>query len=304
MNSKILVTGGSGMVGKSLQNLLPEAIFISSKDYDLSNKEDTYECFNQIRPDIVVHAAARVGGIVANMSSPVEFFEDNIYINTNVCNAAYKFGVKNFIGVLSTCIFPDNVDESLYPMNENLLFQGPPPKQNFAYAYAKRSLAVQIQSYRDQYNMKNWCYVIPCNLYGENDKFDFQRSHFVSALIDKLYNMKNNSIDLLGTGKALRQFMYSDDLARGIQNMINDGIFSDFNIATDEILSVNEITNLAIDCLGYNDVKVNYSGNAIEDGNFRKDVSNEKFLKSFPEFEFTKLSDGIKRVFDIYSKRI
>jgi GDP-L-fucose synthase len=302
MKSKILVTGGSGMVGQSLKKILPQAKFVSSKDCDFSKRGDTIDFFNDIKPDIVIHAAARVGGIVANMSSPVEFFEDNIYINTNVCSASYKSGVKKFIGVLSTCIYPDNVENTLYPMKENLLFEGPPPKQNFSYAYAKRSLAVQIESYRNQYDMSDWCYIIPCNLYGENDKFDFQRSHFVSALIDKLHNAQNNSIELLGTGKPLRQFMHSDDLARAIKEMVLGNIFKDFNIATDEVLSVDQITNLAIKCLNFDDINVNYSGNKIEDGNFRKDVSSDRFLSNFPDFNFTRLSDGMRAVYNIYKE--
>tara|TARA_B100000029_G_scaffold256906_1_gene253683 strand:- start:6234 stop:7160 length:927 start_codon:yes stop_codon:yes gene_type:complete len=299
---KILVTGGTGMLGRSLKAIIPDAQYLSSEDCDLTNLEESINFFKNQKPDIVIHAAARVGGIVANMSSPVEFLEDNIYINTNTCKASYLSGVKKFIGVLSTCIYPDSLESNLYPMSEKQLFNGPPPQQNFAYAYAKRSLAVQIQSYREQYKLDNWCYIIPCNLYGEYDKFDFQRSHFVSALIDKIYNSKNNKINLLGTGKPLRQFMYSADLALALKCLIDKDIYKDFNIATSEVLSIDEITNVALKSLNCDNFEVDYTNIKNEDGNFRKDVSSEKFLRYFPNFRFTPLSDGIKKVYKHYEK--
>ena len=114
----ILVTGGSSMVGKHLQKVLPQAVYISSKECNLQNFEDTLKLFKQIKPQTVVHLAAKVGGIIDNIKNPVNFFEDNILINTNTLKATYKCGVFKFIGVLSTCIYPDKLKKNDYPVTE------------------------------------------------------------------------------------------------------------------------------------------------------------------------------------------
>ena len=208
--------------------------------------------------------------------------------------------VKNFMAVLSTCIYPEKAIK--YPMTEEQLYDGPPPKQNFSYAYAKRCLAVQIDSYKFQYNKSNWCYVIPCNLYGEDDKFDFERAHFVSALIEKIFN-SNGEIKLLGTGASLRQFMYAGDLALAIKKLVEKNIYDNFNIANDEILSIKDIALLSLKTLNKQDIKITFSGNKEEDGNYRKDVSSKKLLEVLDNFTFTPLSTGIKKVYKIYRER-
>jgi GDP-L-fucose synthase len=301
MNNKIIVTGGTGMVGQSLQKIMPNATYLSSKDCNLKNLDETIEFFKKEKPETIVHIAGRVGGILENLKYPVDFLEENIYINTNLCRAAHIAGTKNLIGVLSTCIYPENADH--YPMIEDQLYNGPPPVQNFSYAYAKRCMAIQIDSYIQQYNKENWCYVIPCNLYGEDDKFKYERSHYVSSLIDKIYNSNDGKVHLLGTGKPLRQFMYSKDLALAIKLLIDKRIFKNVNIANDEVCSIEEIGNIALKCLGKEDLELVFSGNEKEDGNYRKDVSSDKLKKLLGGFEFTPLSEGIKKVYNIYKDR-
>ena len=301
MNQKIIVTGGSGMVGKSLQEIMPNAIYLSSKECNLLNLEETIEFFNQEKPTTIVHIAGRVGGILENLKYPVDFLEENIYINTNLCKAAHIAETKNLIGVLSTCIYPEHAKN--YPMTEDQLYNGPPPIQNFSYAYAKRCMAIQIDSYVHQYNKKNWCYVIPCNLYGEDDKFKYERSHYVSSLIDKIYNSKDGKVHLLGTGKPLRQFMYAGDLALAIKSLIEKDIFQNVNIANDEVCSIKEIAEIALKAVGKEDLEIIFSGIEIEDGNYRKDVSSEKLKNLLGGFEFTSLSEGIKKVYNIYKER-
>jgi len=188
-------------------------------------------------------------------------------------------------------------------MVENQLYNGPPPVQNFSYAYAKRCMAIQIDSYVQQYNKKNWCYVIPCNLYGEDDKFKYERSHYVSSLIDKIYNSKDGKVNLLGTGKPLRQFMYSADLALAIKLLVEKRIFENVNIANDEVCSIKEIAEIALKSLKKEDLELVFSGNAEEDGNYRKDVSSEKLKQLLNGFEFTPLSEGIRKVYNIYKDR-
>ena len=301
MKDKIVITGGTGMVGQSLQKIMPNAIYLSSKDCDLSNLDETIKFFKKEKPDTIIHIAGRVGGILENLKYPVDFLEENIFINTNLCKAAHISGTKNLMAVLSTCIYPENADR--YPMTEDQLYNGPPPIQNFSYAYAKRCMAVQIDSYVQQYKKNNWCYIIPCNLYGEDDKFKYERSHYVSSLIDKIYNSKDGKIHLLGTGTPLRQFMYSGDLALAIKSLIEKNIFENVNIANDEVCSIKEIAEIALKALGRKDLEIVFSGNEIEDGNYRKDVSSEKLKELLGGFEFTPLSKGIKKVYNIYKDR-
>lgn len=298
IEEKILVTGGSGLVGKSLKLIMPNARYVSTSDMDLMDYNETLNYLKDFRPTTVVHAAAKVGGILENLNYPVDFIEKNLLINTNIVKASHICDVKNFIGILSTCIYPNSSE--FYPLKEDDLHKGPPPSQNFAYAYAKRCLGVHINTYREQYNKKNWCYVIPCNLYGEYDKFDYERSHYVSSLIDKIYSTKDGKFELLGTGVPLRQFMYSGDLARAIKSMISKDIYENVNVASDEVLTIKQIADIALEVLDKKHYSYSFSGKKIEDGQFRKDVSSEKLKNLLGGFEFTKLSDGIKKVYESY----
>jgi len=165
---KILVTGGTGLVGNHLKDILPSAIYISSKDFDLTKIDEVYDMINTYNPNVVIHLAARVGGILDNVKYPVDYLEENILMNTNVLKVCHEHNVENVISILSTCIYPDVVET--YPMKEKDMFDGPPTPSNFSYGLAKRTMAAHINSYIKQYN-KKWCYLIPCNLYGEYDKY-------------------------------------------------------------------------------------------------------------------------------------
>ena len=289
MSKKILVTGGSGLVGKHLQEILPDAIYISSKDFDLTDCKQSRRMIEKYRPDVLIHLAARVGGIMDNVNYPVEYLEENVLMNTNILKACHEFNVEKVIAILSTCIYPDVVDT--YPMKEKDLFNGPPTPTNFSYGFAKRCMAAHIDSYVQQYN-KKWCYLIPCNLYGEYDKYEEHNSHFVAALIKKIHEAKD-SIELWGTGKPLRQFMYGGDLARIIKYMLDNDIVENFNTAPKEVYTINEIANIAKkSCLKENLV-VNYD-KTKHDGQFRKDVDSSKLLSVLGDFKFTSLKDGIE----------
>ena len=295
---KILVTGGSGLVGKHLQDILPEATYISSKDYDLTQNYEVHRLMYSVRPDIVIHLASRVGGILDNITYPVDYLEENIMINTNVLRKCHQFKVGKVISILSTCIYPDVMDT--YPMKEEFLFNGPPPPDNFAYAMSKRCMATQIDSYKKQYN-KQWSYLIPCNLYGEHDKYEEHHSHFVSALIKKIHEAKD-SVEIWGTGKPLRQFMYAGDLARVIKYMIDNDVVDNFNVAPDYVHSIEEITKIGIEACGKGNLKINYD-NTKPDGQYRKDVDSSKLISVMKDFEFTSLENGIRRVYDNFSQR-
>ena len=298
MGKKILVTGGSGMVGRSLQDIMPDAMYLSSDRCDLTNQQSVNYLMKDNNFDTVIHLAAKVGGIIDNINKPAEYFEDNILMNTNLLRASHENGVKQFIGILSTCIYPDTVDE--YPMTEEILHQGPPTPTNFSYGYAKRCLAVQIDAYNKQYGT-NYQYLTPCNLYGEYDKWG-ENSHFVAALIKKIMlALANgeNELHLFGTGLPLRQFIHSKDLAKVIKHCIDNDVYDSFNVATEENLKIKEIAKIVLEVIDTKEqIKHLRFDTNKPDGQYRKDVSNKKLLSVIPDFEFTPLMDGIKDTYD------
>lgn len=295
---KILVTGGKGMVGKHLQKMLPNATYISSKDGDLTDISYARWLVSSYTPDVIVHLAARVGGIQDNVNRPVEYINDNLLMNTNIITAAHEYKVERFIGMLSSCIYPSEVEH--YPMVEEQLHDGPPWINNIGYGYAKRCLALQIDSYNKQYGTK-WNYIIPCNLYSEYDNFeDSQKMHFVTSLLHKIKTSTNNEIELLGDGTALRQFMYSDDLARIIKLTIDKDITESFNIGYHENLSINDMAEKALKVTN-KDYKIVYKHPELK-GQPRKDISNSRLERLFPDFTFTPFEEGVKKVYDTISK--
>lgn len=303
MENKILVTGGSGLVGSYLKNILPEAIYVSSKDFNLTLENDVIKMFNMYNPSIVVHLAARVGGIIDNINYPADFLRENTLMNTLMIEHSRLFGVKKFIGVLSTCIYPDVSDT--YPLEEFMLHNGPPTKTNFTYAYSKRLMATQIDAYNQQYNLK-YQYLIPCNLYGIGDKDNEDKSHFLTALIKKIYyaNKNNlNEITLFGDGTPLRQFMYANDFAKIIKEIIEKNITSSFNVATNENISIIEMSKLALKTTKNEKMKIIWD-KSKPNGQYRKDVSTKLFKNIFPNFTFTSLEEGIKLIYNSYYDKI
>lgn len=298
---KILVTGGSGLVGKYLKDFLPDALYLSSKDCDLRDYYKTCKLFREYEPDVVIHLAAKVGGILDNLKYPVEYIEDNLFINTNIVNACHEFNVENLISVLSTCIYPDK--NKTYPMKETDLFNGPPAQSNFSYAIAKRSMAAHISAYIDQYN-KNWSCLIPSNLYGKHDNFiDDSKSHYVASLIKKIYYSRDNKINLWGTGKPLRQFMYAQDLAKIICIMIERNITGIFNVSPDQNYSIEEIARIALQACNKYDFKIDFD-TSKPDGQYRKDVCSQKIMSKIPDFKFTPLEEGIKLTYNYLERKI
>lgn len=283
------------MVGNSLKKILPNAIYLSSKDYDLTSEKEVDLLFSKLKPNIIIHLAAKVGGIIDNINKPGEYFTQNILMNTLLVDRAQKNNTKRFIGILSTCIYPDKADN--YPMSEEQLHLGPPTPTNFSYGYAKRSLAVQIDAYNKQYNTK-YQYLIPCNLYGEYDKFG-DNSHFIAALIKKIHEAKKNNKDeiiLFGTGKPLRQFMHSDDLAYMIKYCIDNEIYDSFNVAIEQNLSIYEIAKIAIEACDASHLNIKFD-NTKPDGQYRKDVVINKLKSINPNFQTIDLYDGIKKTY-------
>ncbi|KAL1449424.1 hypothetical protein WDU94_001933, partial [Cyamophila willieti] len=179
----ILVTGGTGLVGKAIENIVNEEekhdneiwIFVGSKDADLSNLESTKQLFEKHKPTHVIHLAAMVGGLFHNMAHNLDFLRVNMKINDNVLDVSYRQGVKKVVSCLSTCIFPD---KTTYPIDETMVHNGAPHSSNFGYSHAKRMLDVLNHAYHQQHGV-TYTSVIPCNVFGPHDNYDTKNSHVI-----------------------------------------------------------------------------------------------------------------------------
>jgi GDP-L-fucose synthase len=295
----ILVTGGSGLVGNAVKNISTnynyEFIFISSKDYDLSSFESTKQMFEKYKPEYVIHLAACVGGLFKNMDDKVGMLEKNLMINYNIVKCSHDYKVKKFVGCLSTCIFPDN---TTYPINETMLHNGPPHTSNDAYAYAKRMLEIQCKAYNEQYG-DNFVCIIPTNIYGSYDNFNLNDAHVIPALIHKCYLAKQNGEKFVvsGSGNALRQFIYSEDLAKLIMVVLEQ-----YNEKNSIILSVSEKDEVSIDYIAKLIAKeFDYLDNLVydtnkPDGQYKKTADNGKLINLIGDYEFIEIENGIKNV--------
>jgi len=296
--NSVVVSGGTGFIGARLKNHRPKWTYLSSRDYDLLNKEECNQMFKEHQPDAIIHLAAKVGGIKENANNQASFYYENIMINTNILECAHRNNVKRTLSSLSTCAFPDVV--SKYPFLEEDLFKGPPAKTNFSYGYTKRALHVQAVSYRKQYGL-NYSTFCPSNIYGPGDNFNSESSHFIPALIKKIAEAKEgDTLELWGTGTPLRQQLYIDDLVEIIPLLLEKHN-SDMPIivAPNENLSISEMANILHKNVKKN-VKIVYN-NRLE-GQFRKDGSSKKLLKLLGGFNFTKFEDGVTKTYEWYKQ--
>ncbi len=294
----LLVTGGSGLVGQAIKLISKSYkynfIFLSSNDCDLSNYDKTKKLFERIKPNFVIHLAAYVGGLFKNINYKVDMLEKNLLINYNVLKCSHIFKVEKLISCLSTCIFPD---KTTYPINENMLHNGPPHKSNYPYAYAKRILEIHSRAYQEQYG-DNFICIIPTNIYGPYDNFSLDDGHVIPSLIHRCYINKKNKekFKVKGTGKSLRQFIYSEDLAKLILLVLEK-----YNQKESLILSVDEKDEISINDVVKNIAKEFKYENMIEfdssytDGQYKKTADNSKLKKIIGNFKFTKFNIGIKK---------
>lgn len=307
MKMKILVTGGKGLVGSAIQSISHkysnkyDFFFAGSKDCDLTNYKNTKIFFEKVKPDYIIHLAAEVGGLYKNMNYKVDMLEKNLSINTNVLKCGHELKVKKIISCLSTCIFPD---KTTYPINEEMLHNGPPHKSNDAYAYAKRILEVQSKAYQEQYG-DNFICVIPTNIYGPNDNYSLENGHVIPALIHRCFLNKQNGEKFIvrGTGKPLRQFIYSEDLADLIMWTLEE-----YNDKESIILSVDEKDEVSIEDVARNIAKTFDYEEMVEfdisfsDGQYKKTTDNGKLVKLYGNYKFTKIEDGIQKSVEWFTK--
>jgi GDP-L-fucose synthase len=297
---KTIVTGAGGMVGYAIQKLnLPDMVFLTKKDVDLTDFEKTKEVFQEIKPDRVIHLAALVGGIGGNSIHSGEYFYKNLMINTNVLESSRQVNVKNLVSCMSTCIFPNECE---YPLNEKDLHKGPPHPSNFGYAYAKRMLDIQSTAYRKEWNC-NFNVVIPTNIYGPNDNFSLEEGHVLPALIHKCYLAKKNNTDMLvwGSGKPLREFVLSDDIAKLILwTLDNYSEDSPIILSSGIEVSIKETVELVAE-------KMKFKGKIVfdstkPDGQYRKPSDTTKLKKYLPDFKFSSLDKGLENTINWFEQ--
>jgi len=213
--------------------------------------------------------------------------------------------VKKLIAASSSCAFPDLLPRHYYPLDESWLFDGKPAQSNFEYAIAKRAMCALIMAYRKA-GFKDYCYLNFSNMFGEHDTFDLNRSHFLTALIYQFAQValsKRDCIMVGGSGKPLRQFTYTDDVARAISEIVKASKYKILNVATDEVHSISEFVQIVAKALRMESVPIKQN-KEIPDGQFRKDISSYRFLKEFPDFKFTPVSEACVKVFQSCRKKL
>jgi GDP-L-fucose synthase len=290
----ILVTGANGLVGSAIEargTVYPNVIGVG-RDYDLLHWVEVDMMMRKHRPDAIIHLAAKVGGVQANMEAPATFFMENVTMNTHILEAARIYSVKRVICFLSTCVFPDPCPLPLEPKSLHL---GGPHPSNYGYAFAKRMLAVQCQAYNEEYGT-HFLPVIPCNIYGPHDNFNLRSSHVVPALIRKFWDAKQNNqpVTLWGSGRPRREFIYSGDVARLLLDLL-DTYTSDEPIilSTGVEHSIRELAEVIAEVIGFKGDIIHDTSKP--DGQFSKPSNNGPLRELFPKFEATPLRDGLTK---------
>ena len=273
-NSKIFVAGHNGMLGSSILRVLKKKgykkiITIERKKLDLRNQIAVKKFFNYKKPDAVIIAAAKVGGIKANVKYPANFINDNLQIQTNLISSSYKNKVKKLILFGSSCIYPKGIKK---PIKESQMMTGVLEETNESYAIAKIAGIKMVESFNKQYNTNYTC-LMPCNLFGPNDNYNLENSHFLPALIKKIYiaskKKRNKVVILWGTGKPLREVLYVDQVANACEYFLRKKTNKSLiNIGSNVEMTIKEYANL-----------------------IRKKIDNSVLIK----FDNNKKLDGVKR---------
>jgi GDP-L-fucose synthase len=254
--AKWLIAGSTGMVGRGIVRIaksqgISDIVEVTSKTCDLRNLQKTRELLLDTKPDVVIDAAAKVGGILANSKEPVDFLIDNLQIQTSLFSASHEADVRKVVFLSSSCVYPKLAPQ---PIQESSLLTGPLEETNSAYAVAKIAGMRLIQAYRQQYN-RNWISVMPTNLFGTFDNFSTTTSHVLPALIRKFHDAKINNesrVTLWGSGKPKRELMEVDEFARALMLIVekyNDA--ETINIGTGNDLSIKEISEIVKEVVGF-----------------------------------------------------
>jgi GDP-L-fucose synthase len=302
-DKRILVTGGAGFLGKQvIQQLvaasadLAKVTVTRSRDCDLRLMENCQRAVEQ--QDLVIHLAAHVGGIGLNQKKPAELFYDNLIMGTQLIHAAYQAGVQKFVCVGTICAYPKFTP---VPFKEDDLWNGYPEETNAPYGVAKKALLVQLQSYRQQYGFDG-IYLLPVNLYGPEDNFDPRSSHVIPALIRKVHEAQQRGekqIPVWGDGSPTREFLYSEDAARGI--VMGAQFYSDLepvNLGTGYEISIHNLTTLICELMEY-DGKILWETDQ-PNGQPRRCLDTERAKQAFGFSAQIGFEEGLKRTIEWY----
>jgi GDP-L-fucose synthase len=306
-NKKILVTGGAGFLGSFVVEKLKERgcqnIFVPrSKDYNLVEMEAVKKLYHDAKPDIVIHLAARVGGIGANRANPGRFFYENLMMGVQMMEVGRQVGIEKFVAIGTICAYPKYTP---VPFKEENLWDGYPEETNAPYGLAKKMLLVQAQAYRQQYGF-NAIYLLPVNLYGPRDNFDLETSHVIPAIIRKCIEAKQKGEDKIicwGSGKPTREFLYVEDAAEGIVLATEKYNKPDpVNLGAGFEISIKDLVELIAKLAGF-------SGKIIwdttkPDGQPRRSLDTSKALKEFGFKAKTSLEEGLKKTIEWYQKNL
>lgn len=302
MSVRVLLTGGSGMLGQAIQRLTHntdwEIIAPPRSTLDLLNPSAVQSLLAADHFDLILHCAAKVGGIQANMANPARFYRDNMIINTNVINAAHHHGVKNFLFLGSSCMYPKDMNRAI---TEDDLLSAPLEPTNEAYALAKIA-GTKYCSFIDQTPEFHYKSFIPCNLYGPGNSFDPAHSHLIPAIIDKIHRAKVDDLDhveIWGDGTARRELVYVDDLAQFIVSSFDS--FSELpsimNVGAGIDHSINECYALAADIIGF---KGGFRHNLDAPVGMQNKLMNSARATQFGWAAQTSLKEGLEKTYEYY----
>ena len=302
-NSRVFIAGAQGMVGSAIKRNLEsknynDIYWVRRKNCDLRNRLEVDAYFKQAQPEYVFLAAAKVGGILGNKNHPAEFIYDNLMIQSNVIDAAYRNGVKKLLFLGSSCIYPKFPN---IPITEDQLMTGPLESSNSAYAVAKIAGMRMCQAYRDQYGF-NAISLMPTNLYGPNDSFDVNNGHVLPSLIAKFHDGLSHSkhwvIKLWGDGSPKREFLHVDDLAEACYKCMQDYDDAEhINVGTGEDVTIKELAETIVDVVGYEN---DYEWDTDKPNGTPRKVLNVDKIKSLGWEPKIGLREGIELTYKWY----
>lgn len=306
-DKRVIVTGGAGFLGSFLVEKLVERgckdIFVPrSKDYDLVDMEAVERLYRDTKPDIIIHLAAKVGGIGANRANPGKFFYDNLMMGVQMMEIARQAGIEKFVAIGTICAYPKFTP---IPFKEENLWNGYPEETNAPYGLAKKMLLVQAQAYRQQYGF-NAIYLLPVNLYGPGDNFDPISSHVMPAIIKKCFDAIQNGEDeiiIWGTGKATREFLYVEDCAEGI--ILAAERYDEpypVNLGAGFEISIKDLVELITRLVGYKG-KIVWDASK-PDGQPRRMLDTSKAEEYFGFKAKTSFEEGLKKTIQWYKENL